>query len=306
MGETARVRLALIANPHSGTAPAPERLEALLAQDGAEVHATAIDELTGAEGRGLDEEGLADAVRKLSAPGRPQRVVVAGGDGSIGPAALLAAEIGVPLAAIPVGTANDFARATGLPLDLRAAAALARSPRASTRHAELAFAGGRPFVNAASAGLSVVAADAAKPYKPRLGALAYAVGALRAGATASPLRCTIACDGAEVFAGGAWQVVVAATGAFGGGSEIGGTDPTDEQLDIAIVPAGSRLALVRRAYGMRTGKLTRQGDVAHHRGAVIEVQIAGRRGAFNVDGELCPCNPPRFDLRRGGFDLVVR
>ena len=123
------------------------------------------------------------------------------------------------------------------------------------------MAGNRPFVNAASAGLSVVAAQAAKPHKSRLGPLAYAVGALRAGVSAKPLRCTVIVDGEQRAGGRAWQVVVAVTGAFGGGSEIGGTRVGDGRLDVAVVPAGSRIGLVRRAYGMRAGRLTKQSDV---------------------------------------------
>jgi diacylglycerol kinase (ATP) len=167
------------------------------------------------------------------------------------------------------------------------------------------MAGGRPFVNSAAAGLSVDAARAAHPHKPRLGPLAYVVGALRAAVTSSPLSCTVACDGERRFAGRAWQIVVAVTGAFGGGSEIGGTRTGDNLLDVAVVPAGSRLGLVRRAFGMRTGRLTAQADVPHERAAVVEVQIRGA-AAFNIDGEPCRCEPPRFELHDPGFDLVTR
>lgn len=304
MGQDPLVRLALIANRRSGTAPAPEHLERLLGAGGAEVHTTAIGALAG-EDDGLDDERLAEVVSKLSARGRLDRVVLAGGDGSIGPVARLAAEIGVPLAVVPVGTANDFARAYDLPLELDEACALARSQEAGTQHADLARVGQRLFVNAASAGLSVIAARAARPHKRRLGALAYVVGALKAGLTAQPLRCRALCDGEPCYAGAAWQVVVAVTGAFGGGSEIGGADPADELLDVAVVPGGSRASLVRRAYGMRTGQLTQQADVAHRRGAVIEVHIDGHP-AFNVDGELCRYDSARFTLQPGGFEVVVR
>jgi diacylglycerol kinase family enzyme len=295
------VRLVLIANPRAGTAPAPARLRALLAGGGAEVASVAIEEVADGDGGEL-RDGALDALR---AAGPPDRVVVAGGDGSIGPAALCAAQLGVPLAVVAAGTANDFARAKALPLDVDDACMLARDPAAATRHAELGLADGRPFVNAAAAGLSVVAARAARPHKPRLGPLAYAVGALRAGATAAPLHCTVSCDGRERFAGRAWQVVVGATGAFGGGSEIGGARLDDGLLDVAVVPAGSRLGLVRRAYGMRAGHLTAQEGVAHERGGVVEVQVAGRV-PFNVDGELCRCEPGRFTLRPGGFQVVAR
>ncbi len=291
------MRLALICNPKSGTAPDPSELAALLAADGATVTTVSIEDVADEDGGELED----GALRALRAP---DRIVVAGGDGSVGPAALCAARLDVALAVVPVGTANDFARAKELPLDLEAACALARDPAAATQAAELGLAGARPFVNAAAAGLSVVAARAARPHKSRLGALAYAVGAVRAAATASPLRCAVACDGEQRYSGRAWQVVVGVTGAFGGGSEIGGTRPDDGLLDVAVVPAGSRAGLVRRAVGMRTGRLIAQDDVAHERAAVIDVRIAGD-AAFNVDGETCPCEPPRFTLHPGGFRVVT-
>ncbi|MEJ7798138.1 MAG: diacylglycerol kinase family protein [Solirubrobacteraceae bacterium] len=300
------MRLALVANPRSGTAPEPQRLAALLGAGGAEVSITSIQELKADEEGGLDPGSLAAAARALSCDGgAPDRIVVAGGDGSIGLAALVAAEMGVALAVVAVGTANDFARALGLPMDLEQACALARDPRAGTRHAELALAGERPFVNAAATGLSVVAAREAHPHKSRFGPLAYAVGALKAAGTASTLHCRVLCDGGECFEGRAWQVVVGATGAFGGGSEIGGTTHEDGLLDVAIVPAGSRIGLARRAWGMRSGRLTRQFDVAHHRGATIEVHVEDHSAAFNVDGEICRCEPAHFSLQPGGFEVVV-
>jgi diacylglycerol kinase (ATP) len=302
------VRLALVANPKSGTAPEPEHLAALLSADGAHVSVTAIQDLASGDGGGLNAAELDGATRTLTQAGTPDRIVVAGGDGSIGLTALLAAHIGIPLAVIAAGTANDFARALDLPGDVEGACALARDPRASVRHAELGLAGGdpgRPFVNAAAAGLSVVAAREAGPHKRRLGPLAYAAGAIKAAARAQPVRCAVRADGARAFEGRAWQVVVGATGAFGGGSEIGGTRAGDGLLDVAIVPAGSRLGLARRAYGMRRGELTRQSGVAHHRAAVLEVEMTGAEATFNVDGEVCRCEPARFRLRAGGFEVVV-
>ena len=78
----------------------------------------------------------------------------------------------------------------------------------------------------------------------------------------------------------------------------------DAMLDVAVVPAGSRAGLVRRAYGMKTGHLTAQDDVAHERGADIDVEVAGHR-TFNVDGETCRCEPAHFALHPGGFHVVV-
>ena len=65
--------------------------------------------------------------------------------------------LGVPLAVVATGTANDFARRMGLSDDLGTACRLAvRGTR--LRRLDLARIDGRPFVNVASAGLAPAAA----------------------------------------------------------------------------------------------------------------------------------------------------
>ena len=149
-------------------------------------------------------------------------------------------------------------------------------------------------MNVASTGLASVAARRAAPLKPRLGPLAYGVGAVRAAATAAPLRCAIRIDGAAVFEGAAWQVILAVTGAFGGGSGIAAADPSDGVLDAAVLPAGSRAGLIRRAWGLKRHTIAEQRGVEHHRGAVIELDVPDGT-EFNADGEL----------RRGGLERVT-
>jgi diacylglycerol kinase (ATP) len=91
------MRIALIAHAASGGGLDVEALVEALRRHGAEVRAF------GVEPRDLDS----------AAAWEPERVAVAGGDGTIGPCAELAGRHGVALAVIPVGTANDFARASG-------------------------------------------------------------------------------------------------------------------------------------------------------------------------------------------------
>jgi len=205
---------------------------------------------------------------------------------------------------VPTGTANDFARELGLPDELDAACALAAGPVARTVALQLARAGERPFVNAASTGLAVVAAHRAQPLKPRLGALAYAVGALRAGLTGRPVAVRVEAGGTPVFDGRAWQVIVGATGAFGGGSGIEEADARDRLLDVVVVRAGSRLALVRRAWGLRTGRIARQPGVVHARGPDVRV-TAPAGTAWNIDGEICDPGPATFANRDEGYEVVV-
>ena len=194
-------------------------------------------------------------------------------------------------------------RANGLPLDPVEAAVLAATGQA-LRSLELGRLGdGRPFVNAASAGLASVAAHRAAPLKPRLGPLAYGVGALRAAATAAPLECTVRVDDRTVFSGGAWQVILAVTGAFGGGSAVGAADPEDGVLDVAVIPAGSRLGLARRAWGLKRHTIAEQRGVEHHRGDVIAVDVPPGT-EFNADGEVRDAGLERVTVERDAYSLV--
>jgi diacylglycerol kinase family enzyme len=278
------LRLALIANDRSGKGLGADEIAAALRARGAEVVVHSIRD---------HERVLGD--------GPLDRIVVAGGDGSIGICADLAGRLGVPLAVIPAGTANDFARAHDLPDDPEEAAALAVEGR-RTEPMELGRLRGRPFVNVVSAGLSPVAARHAHAHKPRLGPLAYAVGAIRAGLTAKPVPCDIRVDGERLHAGDAWQIIVSVSGAFGGGSHVQEADPRDGRLHVTVVPGGSRLWLLWRAAGMRRGDIAGQPGVPDTEGHEIDLGLpAGSE--VNLDGELC--GPGRLTVEPAAFSLVV-
>ena len=282
------VRIALIANEASGGGLDPEPLADTMRRHGAEVRTCGCDP--------DDLEGVAAWA--------PERVAVAGGDGTVGDAAQLAGRLGVPLAVIATGTANDFARATELPTDPEEACVLAATGT-QLRPMELGrLADGRPFVNVASAGLASAAARRAQPLKSYLGPLAYPIGALHAAVTERPLRCNVCAGGEEVFDGEAWQAIVSVTGAFGGGADIGAADPDDGVLDTTILPAGSRLSLVRRAWGLRRGTIAEQNDVPHFRGTVVEVALPPDR-EFNVDGELRTGGMEHITVEHRAYELVV-
>jgi diacylglycerol kinase family enzyme len=278
------VDVVLLVNEASGSGTDAAGLEAALRAEGADVRRIPLDR-------------SADAI----AAG-PERVVVAGGDGSIASAAEAAGRLGVPLAVVATGTANDFARRMELPGEPGDACRLAvRGTR--VRRLDLARLDGRPFVNVASAGLASAAAQRARPLKRVLGPLAYMAGAVRTAATERPLRCGVRCDGREVFAGFAWQLMVGCSGAFGAGSRLAEADPSDGLLDVVAIAAGPRLRLARHAYGLRRGRVSDQPGGVHGRGRVVELDLpSGER--LNLDGELVPAGA-RATVEPGRFELVV-
>ena len=217
-------------------------------------------------------------------------------------AAEAAAHAGAPLGVVPVGTANDFARALGLPDDPAEATELAatgerdRVPRprqgrpaaVRQRRQRRAIAGRRPQGGWAE-GL--------------LGPLSYTVGALRAGLLAQPVEARVAVDGRTAFDGRAWQLIVGLTGAFGGGAEVD-SDPADGRLDLVVIEARSRARLVLHGYGLRSGTVEEQEGVVTATGARIEVDTDSDAG-FNVDGELVDERRLEFTAEPRAFEVVV-
>jgi diacylglycerol kinase family enzyme len=111
-------------------------------------------------------------------------------------------------------------------------------------------------------------------------------------------------DGREAFAGAAWQVIVAVSGAFGGGAGVGEADPGDGVLDVVVIPGGSRLGLVRRAWGMRARTIARQRAIGHLRGVVVEAALPPGRTELDVDGELHPHGLERATVEHAAFALL--
>jgi diacylglycerol kinase (ATP) len=97
------------------------------------------------------DEAAALVHERMAAEQRPAVVIAAGGDGTVRLVAQELAGTGVPLGVIPLGTANDFARANGIPDDI--AGAIDRIVRRNTRAIDLLEVNGRPFVTAGGIGI---------------------------------------------------------------------------------------------------------------------------------------------------------
>jgi diacylglycerol kinase family enzyme len=118
---------------------------------------------------------LADRVRAAIADGA-RRILVAGGDGSIGSAAGAIAGTGIELAILPCGTLNHLARDLSLPLNLEEAAQVAKTGRSVA--VDAAVVNDRIFLNTSSVGAYVSFVRARERLERRLG---YHIGSLVAG-----------------------------------------------------------------------------------------------------------------------------
>lgn len=122
------------------------------------------------------------------------RVIVGGGDGSLNAAAPGLLQTGLPLGVLPLGTANDFARTVGLPLDL--ASAIEVMAKGKTIRIDLGEANGHPFFNVASIGFSAdLAMSLTEKAKKRCGKLDYGPVAARLLASSRLFTATLEHDG---------------------------------------------------------------------------------------------------------------
>jgi undecaprenyl-diphosphatase len=93
--------------------------------------------------------GVAELLGEAARSGRARALGVAGGDGSVAAAAAVALEHGLPLAVIPAGTLNHFARDVGVATVPEAVEAVVRGEAVRVDVAEV---NGTPFLNTASIG----------------------------------------------------------------------------------------------------------------------------------------------------------
>ncbi|MCW2605518.1 MAG: Diacylglycerol kinase [Frankiales bacterium] len=223
----------------------------------------------------------------LGADGR--QVVVAGGDGSLHLAVARLRALGrldLPLALVPLGTGNDLARALGLPLDPEEAAhvATAFAPKPLDL---LVDDDGGVVVNAVHVGVGAEAAAAAGRWKPRLGPLAYPLGAVAAGLRSTGWRLRVVVDG-KVVADGHRRALMVAIGngrGIGGGTTVMPTaSPDDGLLDVLVSYATGPFARVRYGAALTAGTHLRDPDVRWTRGR--RVTVSGEPVGVNADGEL--------------------
>ena len=216
-------------------------------------------------------------------------LVIAGGDGSIHLAVtklplrgtLESTRIGL----VPLGTGNDLARALEIPLDPAQAAELVRDGEAQPTDLLLDDVGGI-VVNAAHVGIGADAAELAGALKPRLGAAAYPIGAVRAGFRTTGWRLKVEVDGRLVADDHRRTLMVG----IGNGRGIGGGTPLlphalvdDGLLDVMVSQATGPFARIRFGAALTSGEHLTDPQVRFARGR--SVTVSGEPVGVNSDGE---------------------
>lgn len=230
-------------------------------------------------------------------------VIVGGGDGSLNGAAKGLLETRLPLGVLPLGTANDFARTMGIPLDLQSAIGVIAAGR--TVDVDLGQANDHPFFNVASIGFSAdLAASLTQEAKKRWGKLGYAIVAARLLARSTLFTAHLEHDGTfEKLR--TLQVSVGNGKFYGGGMTVqADATATDGQLDFYSLEVDHWWRLLGLLPALRRGTHGEWDDVRAFSTKSLTIRTSKPR-LVNLDGELKTSTPTTFSIIEKAIRVFV-
>lgn len=285
------MKIQLIANPVSGgnARPRIERAAAWL-----RAHGAAVD-LCLTERRGDARLWAAQAARR-----RAERVVVAGGDGTLNEVVNGVGRDAPPLAFLPLGTVNVFALETGIPFKLEEACRLAMEGR--PQRISLGRVNGERFLLMASAGWDAEAVARLRPaVKRRLGRLAYGVAAGEALLARAPAPLSITLPDGSRHEG--YGVVVSNARCYGGRYVITPqASLTSPRLEVCLFKRGGRPAQL--GYALRLGLHLPLRPPLVEFFSVDQVSLE-REGRLQVDGDDWGRLPVRISSEPAAVEFVL-
>jgi YegS/Rv2252/BmrU family lipid kinase len=222
-------------------------------------------------------------------------VIVGGGDGTLNAAAGGLVHTGLPLGVLPLGTANDFARTIGLPLEPEAAAKIIVAGKAQV--VDLGEVNGHLFFNVASIGFSAeLAAELSEKAKKRWGVLGYGMVAARLLARSRLFTAHMEHDG-ETEDIHTLQISVGNGRHYGGGMTVAENATADDGwLDFYSLEVDHWWKLLRLLPSLRAGTQSQWDDVRTFRTTEVTIRTSSPR-PVNTDGELTTYTPAKFRIR---------
>jgi diacylglycerol kinase (ATP) len=251
--------------------------------------------------------GHAEALARAADPARLDAVVVAGGDGTINEAANGLAASKLPLALLPLGTANVLANEIGLPRSLKALALLAAfAPARAVWPGEATAEGaasGRRFLVMAGIGFDAnVVEHLDLAWKRRLGKLAYVASILGRLCDYRPCFYRGEVDGAPVEGAS----LVAAKAHFYGGRFVLAPRArlAEKRLEVVVFGHAGRGAALGYMAAMTLGLLQRCRSLRILPGRSVRLlEPAG--AAVQLDGDIQLRLPARLGIAPTPLMLVM-
>lgn len=249
----------------------------------------------------------AEAAHRKAASGEIDAIAVGGGDGTISTVAAVLAGTGIPLAVLPLGTMNHFAKDLGIPADLDAAVGVISA--ANTRPIDVAAVNGEIFVNNSSIGLYpyiVLDRDRRRSRYGQSKWIAMFWAALRILRYFPVRRLSICAEG--------WSEPCRTPCVFVGNNEYGldvSSFGTRERLDtgtlcLYVARQQSRMALLWLAFRSAIGLLDRKRDLRTFKVKSADISSRRKRLLVALDGEVTVMRSPlEYRVRPAALRVFV-
>ena len=231
---------------------------------------------------------------------------IAGGDGTVHSSvrALSAVPVPPPMAIIPSGTCNDFARTLNIPLELDLAAE--ELINGEIREIDTGKINGGSFLNFAGIGLITDASSNIDPHlKERYGKLSYFMSALQSMRQATPFPVYLKIDGTSYAEEGVLVLVMNGKSIGTHSFPLATIDPTDGLLDLFIIQTSS-LAALREWFSLSQPKLAAEEleHIAHYQGKSISIRTE-EEFDVDTDGETYLTTPLDIEVQPGSLKMLM-
>ncbi len=231
-------------------------------------------------------------------------VIVGGGDGTISSVVDYFAYRDAVLGILPLGTANSFARALGIPLDLAGAAGILTGG-GKVADVDLGRINDDYFANTAAIGLpALVGRSMPSGLKRWFGKAGYILVGAALFARHKPFRAVLSAGRREIARIDDALDILVANGPYQGGVKVAGeADPESRDLVIRIVKGGRKIDLLktwaRPTLNRRAVDFT---EIVRASDLVIETEPPHY---VSIDGEVVTRTPVRVSVARQALLLMA-
>lgn len=231
---------------------------------------------------------------------------IAGGDGTVHLAVRALSTISnpAPIAILPSGTANDFARTLNIPLELNLAAL--ELIEGEIKEIDTGKINGGSFLNFAGIGLIADASSNIDPLlKERYGKISYFMSALQSLRQATPFSVQLKIDEISYVEEAVLVLVMNGKSIGTHTFPLATIDPADGLLDLFIIQTSS-LAAIREWFSLSQPEIATEEleHVTHYQGKSISIRTSEPLDV-DTDGEIYLKTPLEIEVQPHSLKMLV-
>lgn len=229
-------------------------------------------------------------------------VVACGGDGTVHLAVNSLPDMQIPIAVVPLGTGNDFARFIGIKSPVEGLRVLSDGRATTMDHGVISLSDGdvRKFVGVASCGFDAQVNERANRYRGPTGTLKYLVALLVELSKLSARELEILVSGEALRNERMTLVAVGNSTSYGGGMKMCPTaNANDGVLEVTFVAKVSRRVLLRVLPKVFWGTHVKHPLVTQT--SCTKIDISGESFPVYADGERVGVGPVSVHVVAGGL-----